>query len=192
MRFQPKTFRGETVIAPICVRMVLIIMAGISLASCATSLHGTVSAVSYSAPPQPPLFIVISPDSLSLTERSISALIEAKMSKRGYQKAESIESANVGVMYKYSIDPTGSMSSVPDYSTGGQVTYTTYPRHFMIGVIDLQKSKLPEKIEILWQGELYSAGTSRNISLLAPHFIDVLFENYGTTVSNKRFSKVLD
>ena len=179
-------------IAAICVRMILVSMAVISLAGCATRLHGTVSTVSFSAPPQPPLFIVISSDSLSLTERNISALIEAKMSTRGYQKANSIESANVGVMYKYSIDPTGSISSVPDYSTGGQTTYTTYPRHFMLGVIDLQKSKLPEMIEFLWQGELYSAGRSRNISLLAPHFIDVLFENYGTTVSNKRFSKVVD
>lgn len=179
-------------IAAICVRMILVSMAVVSLAGCATRLDGTVSTVSFSAPPQPPLFIVISSDSLSLTERNISALIEAKMSTRGYQKANSIESANVGVMYKYSIDPTGSISSVPDYSTGGQTTYTTYPRHFMLGVIDLQKSKLPEKIEFLWQGELYSAGTSRNISLLAPHFIDVLFENYGTTVSNKRFSKVVD
>jgi len=138
------------------------------------------------------MFIVISPDSLSLTERNISALIEAKMSKRGYQKATSIESANVGVMYKYSIDPTGSISSVSNYPQEGQTTYTTYPRHFMIGVIDLQKSKVPEKIEFLWQGELYSAGKSRNITLLAQDFIDVLFENYGTTVSNKRFSKEVD
>ncbi len=177
---------------PVLCSMILVSMAAISLASCATRLDGTVSAVSYSAPPQPPTFIVISPDSLSLTERNISALIEAKMSKRGYQKANSIESANVGVMYKYSIDPSGSISSVPNYSTGGQATYTTYPRHFMIGVIDLQKSKVPERIEFLWQGELYSAGTSRNISLLAPYFIDVLFENYGTTVSNKSFSKIVD
>jgi hypothetical protein len=179
-------------IATIYVRMILISMVAISLASCATQLAGTVSAVSYSVPPQPPTFIVISPDSLSLTERNISALIEAKMSKRGYQKANSNESANVGVLYKYSIDPTGSKSSVPDYAVGGHATYTTYPRHFMIAVIDLQKSKMPDKIEFLWQGELYSAGSSRNISLLAPHFIEALFENYGTTVTNKSFSKVVD
>ena len=152
-------------IAAICVRMILVGMAAISLASCATLVDGT--------------------------ERNISALIEAKMSEKGYQKANSIESANVGVLYKYSVDPSGSVWSGQD-GAGGQATYTTFPRHFMIGVIDLQKSKVPEKIEFLWQGELYSAGTSRNISLLAPHFIDVLFENYGTTVSNKRFSKVVD
>ncbi len=178
-------------ITAICVRMMLVSMAAISLASCAMQVGGTVSAVSYSAPPQPPMFFVISPDSLSLTERNISALIEAKMSEKGYQKANSIESANVGVLYKYSVDPSGSVWS-GQVGAGGQATYTTFPRHFMIGVIDLQKSKVPEKIEFLWQGELYSAGTSRNISLLASYFIDVLFESYGTTVSNKKFSKEIN
>ena len=155
-------------------------MAAISLASC---LRGTVNTVSYSDPPQPPMFIVLSSDSLSLTERNISALIEVKMSERGYRKATSLEAANIGVLYKYSIDPTGSVSSDP----GG--AYTTFPRHFQIAVIDLQKSKMPEKIEVLWQGEVYSAGTSRNISLLAPDFIEALFENYGKTVTNKTFLK---
>ena len=165
-------------IAPICVRMVLIIMAAISLASC---VSGTVNTAYYSDPPQPPMFIVIPSDPLSLTDRNISALIEAKMSKRGYQKANSIESANIGVMYKYSIDTTGSVSS------DGYRVETTYPRHLQMAVIDLQKSKMPEKIEILWQGEVYSAGTSRDISWLAPIFIEQLFLNYGKTVMNERF-----
>jgi hypothetical protein len=99
MRRQPKHTKGrETMIAALCVRMILISMAAISLAGC---LRGTVSAVSYSDPPQPPMFIVLSSDSLSLTERNISALIEAKMSERGYRKATSLEAANVGVLYKY-------------------------------------------------------------------------------------------
>jgi hypothetical protein len=56
-------------------------------------------------------------------------------------------------------------------------------------VIDLQKSKMPEKIEVLWQGEVYSMGTSTNMFLLAPVFIEALFENYGETVTNKSFRK---
>jgi len=183
-------------IAAIFVRMILISMAAISLASCYHgTLEGTVNAVSNSAPPQQPMFIVIPPDSLSHTERNISALIEAEMSKRGYQKATSLEAANIGVLYKYSIKPIGSVSSVPDSAVGGHATswpfwpHWPYPRHFMITMIDLQKSKMPERIEILWQGELYSAGTAGGISLMAPYYIEQLFENYGTTVSNKRFSK---
>jgi len=128
------------------------------------------------------MFIVLSSGSLSLTERNILALIEGNMSERGYQKANSFESANVGVVYKYSIDPAGSVHSYPGYAVGGHGTYATH----------LQKSKPPEKIEVVWQGELYSVGTSRNIALLAPYFIDVLFENFGTTVTNKSFLKIMD
>ena len=167
-------------IAAICVRMILISMASVSLAGC---ISGTVSTVSYSDPPQPPIFIVLSPDSLSLTERIISARIEEKMSARGYGKATSLEAANIGVHYKYSIDP-GSVT----VDSNGQADWE-FPRHFQIAVIDLQKSKMPETIELLWEGEVYSTGTSTNMSLLAPVFIEALFENYGETVTNKSFRK---
>jgi hypothetical protein len=166
------------------IRMIVLCITATFLASCSSLLSGTVSTVFYKEPPQPPMFVVISPDSLSLTERTISARIEAKMSERGYRKAASPEAASVGVLYKHSIDPVGSIQNVPDFPI-----YTTYPRRFMIAVIDLQKSKIPEKLEFLWQGEAYSAGDSTNMSLLAPYFIDVIFENYGTTITNKAFSK---
>ncbi len=172
-------------IAAICVRMLLISVGAISLAGC-TFIDGTVSTAYYSAPPQPPMFIVLSSDSLSLTERNISALIEAKMSARGYRKATSLEAANIGVLYKYSIDPTGSVGNIP----GSPIFYTSYPRRFIIAVIDLQKSKMPETIEILWQGELYSEGSSRDISSLAPIFIEELFLTYGKSVTNRAFSVV--
>lgn len=165
-------------IASICIRTILICMAAFSLASC---VSGTVSTASYSDPPQHATFIVISPDSLSLNERNISALMEAKLSERGLMKATSIEAANIGVLYKHSIDPTGSVVS------DGRQVWTEYPRHFQITVIDLHRSKMPEKIEILWQGEVYSTGSSRNISSLAPIFIEQIFLNYGKTVTNKDF-----
>lgn len=164
---------------PACVRMALAIMATVVLAGCI--IKGTVSTAYYSAPPQPPTFTVLSSDSLSLTERNISALIETKMSERGFLKAASIEAANIGVLYKHSISPTGSI--VGDSDIAG----TVFPRNFQIIMIDLQKSKLPEKLEILWQGELYSTGTGRNMSTLAPTFIDELFSNYGKTVTNSYF-----
>jgi len=177
-------------IEPCYVRIAFISMFTICLSACAASLQGTVSAISYNGHPQSPLFFVISTDSFSVTERNISALIEAKLTEKGFQKANSLELANVGVIYKYSIDQSGSIHSVP--AGQGSTTFTTYPRHFQIALIDLQKSKIPEKIEFLWQGEVYSAGTSRNIALIAPSFIEVLFENYGKTVSNKNFSKQIE
>jgi hypothetical protein len=145
-------------------------------------VSGTVSTAFYKDSPQPPMFYVIQPDSLSLTDRHISNLIEAKMNERGYTKATSIEAANIGVLFKYSIDPSGSV--VGD----GVNVETVYPRHFHIFVIDLHKSKPPEKLDLIWQGEVYSAGTSRNISRVAPIFVEQLFLNYGQTVTNKGFS----
>ena len=165
----------QTIIAAIFVRMILICMAAISLAGC---ISGTVSTASYSDPPQQATFIVLSSDSSSRTERRISALIEDKMSARGYRQATSL-----GVRYKYSVDP-GSVT----VDSNGQADWE-FPRHFQIAVIDLQKSKMPEKIEVLWQGEVSSIGTSTNMFLLASVFIDALFENYGETVTNKSFRK---
>lgn len=185
---QPKSSKGhQTLIVASAIRTILLGLVAFSLASCSSILSGTVSAVFYNEPPQPPVFTVISQDPLSLTDRTISARIEAKMSERRYRKAISPEAANVGVLYKYSIDPLGSVQNVPDFPI-----YTTYPRRFMIAVIDLRKSKLPDKPEFLWQGEVYSMGESTNLSVLAPDFIDVLFEYFGTTISNKEFSKRIE
>ena len=124
-------------VAAIFVRMILISMAAISLAGC---ISGTVSTASYSDPPQQATFFVLSSDSSSRTERHISALIEDKMSARGYRQATSLQAANIGVRYKYSVDP-GSVS----VDSNGQADWE-FPRHFQIAVIDLQKSKMREKI----------------------------------------------
>jgi hypothetical protein len=164
-------------------------MFGAILSGC-FALHGSVSTISYSEPPQPRLFYV-SPNSLSVTDQNIKALIEAKLIEKGYQKAASPETANIGVVYKYSIDQNGSTYSEPDYALGGYATHTIYPRHFQIAIVDLMKRK-PDQVEFFWQGEVYSAGSSRNIALVAPYFIDALFENYGKTVSNVGFSRMLE
>lgn len=175
-------------------RFILLIVLGLILSGCAGVFHGTVSTATYTDPPQQPLFTVFSSDLLSLTEKNITALIETKMSERGYTKAGSREAANVAVFYKYSVGLGRThVSSSPDFVWGGQkvVSTTVYPRFFQIVVVDLERSKLPEKIEIIWHGEVYSSGSSANISKLAGHFIDELFENFGTTVTNKRFFKVI-
>lgn len=50
-------------------------------------------------------------------------------------------------------------------------------------------SKLPEKVEFVWQGEIYSEGSSHDISCLAKPFIDELFRHFGQTITNKKFIK---
>lgn len=176
-------------------RLTLLFFLGLLLSGCVAALNGSVSTATYTKLPQGLSFTVVSPDSLSLTERNITALIEKKMAERGYIKASSRQAANVAVLYKYSVGSGRTeVSSSPDFVWGGQKVESTtvYPRFFQIVVVDLERSKIPEKIEILWQGEVYSSGSSENISKLASHLIDVLFANFGTTVTNKSFLKIVE
>lgn len=175
-------------------RLISLLVLGFVLAGCG-ALSGRVSTLSHMESPKNPLFKVDSSDSISLTERIIREYIEKKMEEHGYKRPSSGEAPNVGVFYKYSVGSgVTSVSSSPDFVWGGQrvESASEYPRFFQIVLIDLEKTKAPETIKIIWQGEIYSSGSSTNISRLAPHFIDVLFENYGSTVTNKRFSKFID
>jgi hypothetical protein len=175
-------------------RLAACIVIGSLLAGC-VALTGRVNTLSQTAPPHNPLFKVISPDSISLTERIIREHIEKKMAEHGYRKASPEEVPNVAVLYKYSVGSgIASVSSSPDFVWGGQRVESSseYPRFFEIVLVDLEKSQAPEAIKTIWQGEVYSSGSSTNISRLAPHFIDVLFENYWSTVTNRRFSKFID
>lgn len=174
---------------------ILAFLACVLFAGCAAPLTGRVNSLSQMEPPHNPLFKVISPDSISLTERIIRERIEKKMAEHGYRKASPGEVPNVAVLYKYSVGSgITSVSSSPDFVMGGQKVESSseYPRFFEIVLVDLEKSKAPADTKIIWQGEVYSSGSSTNISRLAPHFIDVLFENYGSTITNRRFTKFID
>jgi hypothetical protein len=119
------------------------------------------------------LFYVSSPSS-SEADNTIRALIEGKMIEKGYQKAGMLEAANVNVTYKYSIKQYGE----PDYAVW----------RFRVAVLDVRKGDLAD-MDLCWEGETYSAGRSTDVALVTPYFIDVLFENYDTTVSKKNFSR---
>lgn len=90
----------------------------------------------------------MSSDQLSLTNRQISGLIEQKLIERGYSKVNSLEDANVAVVYEFAVG-TGSskISSIPNYATGGQLTQSTtiYPRSFKVMIIDVKRSQLPRR-----------------------------------------------
>jgi hypothetical protein len=120
--------------------------------------------------------------------------VEVKLIERGYMKAATREKANIAVLIRYSIGQgTVDVRSSPDFVWGGQKVESTtrYPRFFQLIVVDLQKSKLPEHLEIIWQGEVYSEGSTSDMMRLAEHFINTLFDNYGKTVKGGRFRKVV-
>lgn len=173
-------------------RLFVVIGILVSLSGCA-HITGRINTASYVAPPQKLVFIVVMPDPLSLTDRNIGMLIERKMFEQGCNKATSEVEANVAVLFKYGIG--AGTTEVHSYTYEGKVTVssdTTYPRFFQVAVVDLLKSKLPEKVEIIWQGELKSKGSLDDMSRLAPYFIDALFEHYGSTVTNEKFFKRLE
>lgn len=174
------------------IRTSLLLSVVIALSGCAGIVTGTVSTATYGEPPAEPAFTVIAPDSLSLTDRSLTAQIEQKMLERGYVRAASPAGANVAVVYGYSIGP-GSMhvTENPHYRFGGEKVQSNaaYPRIFQIAVVDMTRSKFPDEVEKVWEGEVYSSGTSRKMSKLGTYFIDVLFENYGKNVTDKYFTR---
>lgn len=176
-------------------RILLLSIASLLLIGCPAMLGGRVNAVTDVPPPQQLLFTVISKDSISLRERTIVGLIEKKLSERGFVKASSSEVATIAVHYQYSLGSGATdVSSSPDFVFGGQQvsSSTSYPRTFDIAVIDIEMSKASGKVAIIWQGALYSKGSSSDMTWLAPYFIDVLFEHYGKTVTNQTFTKVVD
>ncbi len=166
----------------------------IALSGCAGIVTGTVSTATYSEPPASPSFTVIGPEQSTLTDRSLSAQIELRMLAQGYRKASSTETANVAVIYGYSIGQGSTYASGnPEYVFGGEriQSSTAYPRQFQIAIVDLNRSEFPDKVEVVWEGEIYSSGSSRKMSELGTYFIDVLFENYGTSVTDKYFTRTV-
>lgn len=164
------------------------------ISSCALTLSGRVNTAAYVEIPKSASFVVVSSNNLTLTERNIQTMIVNHMVEKGFQVADDATTADIAAVYSYQIGAgTTSVSSSPDFVFGGQQVHssTVYPRYFQITLVDLKASKLPDKVEIIWQGEIYSKGSSSNISYLAKHFVDELFNHFGQTVSNKTFMKVL-
>jgi hypothetical protein len=132
-------------------RLIMLIGILVFLPSC-FSLHvaGKINTATYTEPPQKPMFVVEIPDPLSLTDRNIGLLIEKKMIEHGYSKASSEAEANVAVIFKYKVGSgTTEVTGGTYQGTGNVQSYTLYPRFFQITVVDLLKSKLPEKLEII-------------------------------------------
>lgn len=156
-----------------------------------TMLTGRVSTATYVEVPQTASFVVVGSDNIALTERNIQALIVDRMKSRGFRQTEDSSTADIVVLYSYSIGAgQTAVTSSPDFVWGGQKVQssTIYPRYFQITLVN-QKAYL--KGTIIWQGEIYSKGSSANISWLAESFIDEIFRHFGQTVTNKKFMKII-
>lgn len=175
-------------------RVLFLALISMILFACASLLSGSVSTKAYVEIPLNASFVVIGSDNLTLTERNIQALLSSHMKSKGFLEVSDPSTANIALMYSYSIGMGKTkVSSSPDFVWGGQAvtSSTEYPRYFQMTLIDLKASRLPDKVEIIWQGEIYSEGASYNISWLAEYFIDEIFSHFGQTVTNKKFMKIV-
>ena len=162
--------------------------------ACVPFIRGRISSATYQPHPGNATFFVVQSDKNTLTERNIQTLIEKEMEKLGFKRAVDRATADVAVLYSYSIGAgvtETAVSSSPDFVWGGQKvsssSSTEYPRYFHITIIDLAQTHDPKEPVFIWQAELYSSGSSSNISLLAETFVPELFKWYGNNVTNKRF-----
>jgi hypothetical protein len=170
----------------------------IGTSSCTPLILGRVSTATYHSYPTNATFFVVPSDRITLTEKNIQNLIANEMEKIGFRRTTSIADADLAVIYSYSIGAgttsvSGSVSSQPDFVWGGQKiegsigSSTKYPRYFFVGIIDRAQTINPKDPVFIWQGEIYSSGSSSNIALLAESFVTEMFKWYGKNVTNKRF-----
>lgn len=170
---------------------IAIVSAVVATLACAPSIIlGRVSAATYQPHSGNATFFVIQSDKITLTERNIQALIANEMEKLGFKRAVDRATADVAVLYSYSISAgTTSVSSSPDFVWGGQKveSSTVYPRYLHVAIIDLVRTLNPKEPVFIWEAELYSSGSSSNIAWLAESFVPELFKWYGKNVTNKKF-----
>ena len=165
------------------------------LVGCAPALlSGRLSAASYRQAPVGATFIVIGSGSLTLTERHIQDLIRAQMESLGFELRQQPDAADLAVVYSYSVGAGKTVvSSSPDFVWGGQKvsSATSYPRYFQISIVDIPASQAESEINISWQAEIYSQGSSQNISWLAEQFVPELFRRFGQTTNNELVVKLV-
>ena len=156
-------------------------------------LSGRVSSAVYEPHPGNATFFVVQSDKITLTERKIQNLIVNEMEKLGFRRTANRASADFYVVYSYSIGSgTTHVSSSPDFVFGGQEVTSSvrYPRYFHVAIVDARETLDPKEPVILWQAELYSSGSSANISELAETFVSELFKRYGKNVKNEGFMTI--
>lgn len=172
-------------------KRLLVVIGALSLllAGCAPALlQGRISAAAYQQMPDGASFTVVGSGAPTLTERQVQDLIKIEMKKRGFILAESSADAAFAITYSYSIGSGSTVvSSSPDFVFGGQRvdSSTSYPRYFQVSIVDVARSREKKQVIFAWQSEIYSSGSSQNISWLAEQFVPKLFEKFGMTIRDE-------
>ncbi|MGA2324422.1 MAG: hypothetical protein ABSG22_11305 [Sedimentisphaerales bacterium] len=183
-----KTIEDKTLAVLLCIAFTLI------TGGC-RSIEGQLNSASYGTPKPGSTFIIEGSGSLTLTERHIQDLIKKELFNLGFKEAIASTTADFAVIYSYSIGAGKTVvSSSPDFVWGGQQisSSTSYPRYFQISIADIPASHNQNKPVFIWQAEIYSSGTSQNISWFADQFVPELFKRYGKTINNENVLKFVN
>ena len=159
---------------------------------CATpTISGRLSTIPHRQLPQGATFSVLMPsDTPSVTEATIARSVAQCMESSGYRKSDTPKSADLAVAYSFSVGAGEQVvTSSPDFVTGGHSisSMTVYPRLFQITIIDFKTSQLPDRVDVIWQGEVFSKGSSVDMAEVGPYFIQQICSNLGLEVTNKWF-----
>lgn len=154
-----------------------------------THIEGSVSTAKYRDPLEGVGFSIVGSKEIGLTDKYVQDLIVVQMKAKGFRHVDDISKAEVVVLYSYWIG-SGRVSSRPDFVWGGQKVSSSSIRQFEIAIIDAKRSVETQKLEIIWQGEVYSEGSSQDIKWLAKYFVEELFKNLNRTVTDQHFRRV--
>lgn len=164
-----------------------------------TYIGGRVSTAKYRDLPEGVGFSVIGSKEISLADKYVQDLIVDHMKGNGFRYVDDISKAEVVVLYSYSVGSGRTeirVSSQPDFVWGGQKvsssSSTQFPRQFEIAIMDAKKFVETQKPDIIWQGYIYSEGSSQDIKWLSKYFVEELFKNLNRTVTDQRFRRVAD
>ena len=115
----------------------------------------------------------------SIEFSTYSTLLSDKLTEYGWVET-TVEDADFLVTLRYSIgDGRDSSRTVPNYNSGITTVYnsTSYSRTVIVEVIstDVSDSGVQEKI---YEGRVTSRGSSSEIAVVMPTFIEALFKNF--------------
>lgn len=93
----------------------------------------------------------------------------------------------IGGTYVYGTEQSSGRYESKPYIVGGY-TATDYYRNIQVYFVDYSKLMQSEKVEVIWQGEVDSSGSSSDIRIVAPYLLDEVLGEFPikTGKSNKR------
>jgi len=96
-------------------------------------------------------------------------------------------SGNIGGMSYYGTERTDSKVESKPYTVGGY-TETAYYRNIQLYFVDYSKLIQSETVDLLWLGQVESSGSTSDIRIVAPYFLDELLSEFpkATGKLNKR------